>query len=61
ICGEVLHIGASIGISQYPTDGHTSTELIKNADMAMYTAKRLGKNNIRFFSSDDHDSSPVDS
>ncbi|RTE67356.1 diguanylate cyclase [Amphritea opalescens] len=52
VCGEVLHIGASVGISQYPADGHTSTELIKNADTAMYEAKRRGRNNVRFFSSD---------
>ncbi len=37
--GEEVHIGASIGISFYPDDGMTVTELIKNADIAMYQAK----------------------
>lgn len=50
ICGEVLHIGASIGIAIFPDHGHTSEALIKNADIAMYAAKSLGKNNVRFFS-----------
>ena len=50
ILGEVLHIGASVGISVFPADGRTSVALIKNADTAMYAAKRSGRNNISFFS-----------
>lgn len=53
VCGEVLHIGASIGISMYPTDGQTATDLIKNADTAMYAAKNQGRNNIHFFTATD--------
>ncbi|SFF81609.1 diguanylate cyclase domain-containing protein [Neptunomonas qingdaonensis] len=48
--GEVLQIGASVGIAMFPADGDTCVDLIKNADTAMYAAKRSGKNNIRFFS-----------
>ncbi len=35
---------ASVGIAVYPTDGEDIDSLIKNADIAMYQAKELGKN-----------------
>jgi diguanylate cyclase (GGDEF)-like protein len=37
-----VHLNASIGISIYPQDGHDADNLIKNADTAMYQAKRKG-------------------
>lgn len=37
-------ITGSIGISEYPKDGDRPSSLIRNADMAMYHAKNLGKN-----------------
>lgn len=37
----------SIGISQYPENGLNAATLIKNADEAMYLAKKLGKNNYQ--------------
>lgn len=49
-----LRISTSIGIVQYPNDGHDEKELIKNADTAMYAAKRAGKNAFRFFTHDMH-------
>ena len=49
-----LRISTSIGIVQYPSDGHDEKELIKNADTAMYAAKRAGKNDYRFFTHDMH-------
>ncbi len=45
-----FNIGASIGISMFPSDGSTPLDLINNADRAMYAAKGSGKNNFRFFS-----------
>jgi len=45
-----LFISGSIGISIYPDDGQTTYELIKNADIAMYYAKDLGRNNAQLFS-----------
>jgi diguanylate cyclase (GGDEF)-like protein len=43
------HLSACIGISIYPQDGHDAETLIKNADAAMYLAKRKGSNNHHFF------------
>lgn len=40
----------SIGISVYPDDGKTPEALIKTADIAMYHAKKNGKNDYQFFS-----------
>lgn len=42
--GQEFYISANLGISVYPTDGETASELIKNADIAMYKAKEKGKN-----------------
>jgi diguanylate cyclase (GGDEF)-like protein len=44
--------GASIGVSVYPIHGKTSTELVKNADAAMYKAKNTGRNGYQFYSED---------
>ncbi|MEA3404670.1 MAG: EAL domain-containing protein [Pseudomonadota bacterium] len=44
-----VQISASVGISLYPEDGTTASELISNADTAMYQAKKAGKNTFRFF------------
>ncbi len=45
-----FYVTSSIGISLYPNDGDNVTTLMKNADMAMYRAKEMGKNNFQFFS-----------
>jgi predicted signal transduction protein with EAL and GGDEF domain len=39
----------SVGITLFPDDGDTTEDLIKNADMAMYKAKREGKNQYALF------------
>ena len=44
-----LTITSSIGISLFPKDGEDVVELLKSADMAMYFAKRKGRNNVQFF------------
>jgi len=43
-------VSVSIGIAIYPEDGHTLTQLVSNADNAMYQAKNSGKNGIAFYS-----------
>jgi diguanylate cyclase (GGDEF)-like protein/PAS domain S-box-containing protein len=42
-------VSCSIGISAFPQDGETEEELIRKADMAMYQAKKLGKNRFHYF------------
>ncbi|MGI9489357.1 MAG: putative bifunctional diguanylate cyclase/phosphodiesterase [Geminicoccaceae bacterium] len=42
-------ISASIGIARVPIDGNDYTTLIRHADMAMYEAKRAGKNTFRLY------------
>ncbi len=51
ICsGHTIAISASIGVSLYPDNGTDSVTLIKNADLAMYSAKEHGRNRYEFFS-----------
>lgn len=47
---HALHISASIGISLYPKDSQTKSDLLKYADTAMYKAKDEGRNNYQFYS-----------
>ncbi len=42
--GYEFFLTATIGIAVYPTSGDSVTLMLKNADVAMYEAKRLGKN-----------------
>ncbi|HEX5337124.1 MAG TPA: EAL domain-containing protein, partial [Gallionella sp.] len=44
-----VFIGGSIGISLFPEDGETVSELMKNADAAMYQAKQSGRNQFSFY------------
>ncbi|MDD1621581.1 MAG: EAL domain-containing protein, partial [Methylococcaceae bacterium] len=46
---ELAYISASIGITLYPTDSTDLSQLLKNADQAMYAAKNQGRNGYSFF------------
>ncbi len=47
--GHDAQASASIGICYYPADGSDATMLMKNADIAMYHAKELGRDNYQFY------------
>ncbi|MFA5082134.1 MAG: EAL domain-containing protein [Hydrogenophilaceae bacterium] len=49
--GHEVYISASIGISLYPGDAQTVTELIQHADAAMYQAKDQGRGIYRYYTS----------
>ncbi len=42
-CQAGLKITASLGLARYPQDGESFSDLYKKADMALYEAKRLGR------------------
>jgi diguanylate cyclase (GGDEF)-like protein/PAS domain S-box-containing protein len=50
IDGNKLSITASIGVSLFPEDGDTHEELVKIADIAMFSVKKMGGNNFQFYS-----------
>jgi diguanylate cyclase (GGDEF)-like protein len=50
--GHIIAATASVGISIYPSDTDNTEELVMKADIAMYQAKKLGKNTYQFFNPD---------
>lgn len=49
IDGQIMPIGASIGMAFAPHDGNTGEELLRAADLAMYDAKSRGRRGISIF------------
>ena len=47
--GDLITTDASIGVAMAPTDGSNLEQLMKNADLAMYSAKADGRRTFRFF------------
>ena len=50
--GRDLYVSASIGVALFPQDAGDAESLISHADMAMYRAKELGRNNFQFYTLD---------
>jgi diguanylate cyclase (GGDEF)-like protein len=48
--GQIISVTISGGLATFPIDATDTTNLIKNADIAVYRAKEEGKNNIIVFS-----------
>jgi diguanylate cyclase (GGDEF)-like protein/PAS domain S-box-containing protein len=46
---ELAYVSASIGITLYPNDANNVEQLLKNADQAMYVAKKMGRNRYSYF------------
>jgi diguanylate cyclase (GGDEF)-like protein/PAS domain S-box-containing protein len=49
LAGHTLQISASIGVAVYPEHGSDEKHLVKSADIAMYHAKKNGRNNVRMY------------
>ncbi len=49
VSGHRININASIGITRAPHDGGDAAALLKNSDLALYSAKADGRGKFRFF------------
>ena len=49
IDGVAVHVGASIGIALFPSDGDTADALVRHADAAMYAAKSSGRHTVKLY------------
>jgi diguanylate cyclase (GGDEF)-like protein/PAS domain S-box-containing protein len=47
---ERVSLSASVGIAMFPGDANDADTLLKHADVAMYHAKKAGRNALRFYS-----------
>ncbi len=50
--GQELEISAAMGITLYPQDGTSAKQIMENADTALSHARRKGRHNYQFFSSE---------
>jgi diguanylate cyclase (GGDEF)-like protein/PAS domain S-box-containing protein len=50
--GEEIFLTASLGVAVYPRDGDNVIDLIRNADAALYQAKKAGGNCFEYYTSD---------
>lgn len=52
VAGHDLTVTPSLGISVFPQDGRDVDTLLRNADVAMYKAKELGRNTFQFYATE---------
>jgi len=50
VSGQECFITASVGVAIYPRDGNSVVDLLRNSDVAMYSAKGQGKNSAAVYS-----------
>ncbi len=48
--GHEISVTGSMGIAVFPTDGDSLDQLLQSSDIAMYQAKKQGRNNAQFYS-----------
>jgi len=52
VADSEVYVSASIGIALFPRDGTSAEELLKRSDVAMYQAKKNGRDNQQFYSAE---------
>jgi diguanylate cyclase (GGDEF)-like protein/PAS domain S-box-containing protein len=50
--GQLFHVTGSIGLATFPEDGTDAETLLMNADVAMYRAKDMGRDNVQFYAAE---------
>ncbi len=49
LSGNILQVGISIGVTTYPIDHSSPSDMLKHADQAMYQAKRSKEDKFRIY------------
>lgn len=49
VLGNIVQVGASIGIALAPTDGTTMDVILRKADAALYRSKSAGRGRLTFY------------
>jgi len=50
VSGQECFVTASVGIAMFPRDGQSVVDLMRNADVAMYSVKNTGRNALALYS-----------